>query len=81
MANRTATLYIRITTADCRKSYCKPVYLSKGRLKSQYDLSLLTARSPPRSLLFADHSTTVAASFRAPRGNQAGLIDCASNPA
>ena len=80
MANRTATLYICITTADGRKSYCKPVYLSKGRLKSQYDLSLLTARSPPRSLLFADHST-VAASFRAPRGNQAGLIDCASNPA
>lgn len=36
MANRTATLYIRITTADGRKSYCKPVYLSKGRLKSQY---------------------------------------------
>jgi integrase len=36
MANRTATLYIRITTAAGRKSYCKPVYLSKGRLKSQY---------------------------------------------
>jgi hypothetical protein len=36
MANRTATLYIRITAADGRKSYCKPVYLSKGRLKAQY---------------------------------------------
>jgi integrase len=36
MAHRTAALYIRITTADGRKSYCKPVYLSKGRLKPQY---------------------------------------------
>ncbi len=36
MANRTATLYIRITTSDGRKSYCKPVYQSKGRLKPQY---------------------------------------------
>ena len=36
MANRTATLYIRITTPDGRKSYCKPVYHSKGRLKPQY---------------------------------------------
>ncbi len=36
MADRTATLYIRITTADGRKSYCKPVYQSKGRLKAQY---------------------------------------------
>jgi hypothetical protein len=33
MSNRTATLYIRITTKDGRNSYCKPVYLSKGRLK------------------------------------------------
>jgi integrase len=36
MANRTATLYIRITTTDGRKSYCKPVYQSKGRLKPQH---------------------------------------------
>jgi hypothetical protein len=36
MANRTATLYIRITTADGKKPYCKPVYLSKGRLKPQF---------------------------------------------
>jgi integrase len=36
MANRTATLYIRITTADGKKPYCKPVYLSKGRLKPLY---------------------------------------------
>jgi hypothetical protein len=36
MANRTATLYLRITTSDGRKSYCKPVYLSKGRLKPQF---------------------------------------------
>jgi hypothetical protein len=35
-ANRTATLYIRITTSDGRKSYCKPIYQSKGRLKPQY---------------------------------------------
>jgi hypothetical protein len=32
MANRTATLYIGITK-NGRNSYCKPVYLSKGRLK------------------------------------------------
>jgi hypothetical protein len=36
MANRTAALYIRITTVDGKKSYCKPVYQSKGRLKPQY---------------------------------------------
>ena len=36
MANRTATLYIRITTSDGRKSYCTPVYQSKGRLKPQH---------------------------------------------
>ncbi len=36
MANRTATLYIRITTKYGRNSYCKPVYLSKGRLKPHY---------------------------------------------
>jgi integrase len=36
MANRTATLYIRITTKAGRKPYCKPVYHSKGRLKPQY---------------------------------------------
>jgi len=35
MANRTATLYIRITK-NGRSSFCKPVYLSKGRLKPQY---------------------------------------------
>ena len=36
MANRTATLYIRITTKDGKKPYCKPVYLTKGRLKPLY---------------------------------------------
>jgi len=36
MSNRTATLYIRITTKDGRNSYCKPVYVSKGRLKPHY---------------------------------------------
>jgi hypothetical protein len=36
MANRTATLYSRITTSDGGKSYCKPVYQSKGRHKPQY---------------------------------------------
>jgi hypothetical protein len=36
MANRTATLYIRITASDGRTSYCKPVYQSKGRLKPQF---------------------------------------------
>ena len=35
MANRTATLYIRINK-DGKDSFCKPVYLSKGRLKPQY---------------------------------------------
>jgi hypothetical protein len=35
MANRTATLYIRITK-NGRNSFCKPVYQSKGRLKAQY---------------------------------------------
>lgn len=35
MANRTATLYIRISK-DGKNSYRKPVYLSKGRLKPQY---------------------------------------------
>jgi hypothetical protein len=35
MANRTATLYIRITQ-NGRNSFCKPVYQSKGRLKPQY---------------------------------------------
>jgi integrase len=38
MANRTATLYIRIITKDGKKPYCKPVYLSKGRLKPLYAL-------------------------------------------
>jgi hypothetical protein len=36
MANRTATLYIRITAKDGKKRYCKPVYQSKGRLKPQH---------------------------------------------
>jgi hypothetical protein len=36
MANRTATLYLRITTSDGRKSYGTPVFQSKGRLKAQY---------------------------------------------
>jgi hypothetical protein len=35
MANRTATLYIRISK-NGKSSFCKPVYLSKGRLKPQY---------------------------------------------
>jgi len=35
MANRTATLYIRITK-NGRSSFRKPVYQSKGRLKPQY---------------------------------------------
>jgi integrase len=35
MANRTATLYIRITK-NGRSPFCKPVYQSKGRLKPQY---------------------------------------------
>jgi len=36
MPHRIATLYIRITTKDGRNSYCKPVYLSKGRLKPHF---------------------------------------------
>src|SRR5437870_3438677 len=36
MANRIATLYIRITIANGKKPYCKPGYLSKGRLKPHY---------------------------------------------
>lgn len=35
MANRTATLNIRITK-NGKSSFCKPVYQSKGRLKPQY---------------------------------------------
>ena len=35
MANRAATLYLRITQAG-RSSFCTPVYQSKGRLKPQY---------------------------------------------
>jgi hypothetical protein len=35
MANRNATLYIRITK-NGKSSFCKPVYQSKGRLKPQY---------------------------------------------
>jgi hypothetical protein len=35
MANRTATLYIRISK-NGRSPFCKPVYQSKGRLKPQY---------------------------------------------
>src|SRR6202030_4715762 len=35
MANRNATLYIRITK-NGKTSFCKPVYQSKGRLKPQY---------------------------------------------
>jgi hypothetical protein len=35
MANRTATLYIRISR-DGKNSFCKPVYLAKGRPKPQY---------------------------------------------
>ena len=38
MANRTATLYIRITTADGKRRYCKAAYQSKGRLRPQYAL-------------------------------------------
>jgi hypothetical protein len=36
MANRTATLYIRIKTEDGKKPYCKPVYQSNGRRKPQF---------------------------------------------
>ena len=35
MANRNATLYIRITK-NRKSSFCKPVYQSKGRIKPQY---------------------------------------------
>jgi hypothetical protein len=35
MANRAATLYIRIAK-NGRSSFCKPVYQSKGRLKPQF---------------------------------------------
>jgi integrase/recombinase XerD len=33
MSNRTATLYLRVTTKNGKTRFCKPVYLSKGRLK------------------------------------------------
>jgi hypothetical protein len=36
VSHRTATLYIRITTEDDKRPYCRPVYLSKGRLKPLY---------------------------------------------
>jgi len=36
MSNRTATLYLRVTTKDGQAPFCKPVYLSKGRLKPHY---------------------------------------------
>jgi hypothetical protein len=36
MAHRTATLYIRITTADGKRRYCKAAYQTKGRLKPPY---------------------------------------------
>jgi len=32
MSNRTATLHFRVTTKDGKTRFCKPVYLSKGRL-------------------------------------------------
>ena len=33
MSNRTATLYLRVTTKDGKSRFCKPVDVSKGRLK------------------------------------------------
>jgi Phage integrase, N-terminal SAM-like domain len=36
MANRTATIYIRIATADGKRRYCKAAYQSKGCLKPHY---------------------------------------------
>jgi len=36
VSNRTATLYLRVTTKDGKAPFCKPVYLSKGRLKPHY---------------------------------------------
>jgi hypothetical protein len=33
---QTATLYIRLTAKDGKKSYCTPVYQSKRRLKPQH---------------------------------------------
>jgi len=36
MSNRTATLYLRVTTKDGKALFCQPVYLSKGRLKPHY---------------------------------------------
>ena len=38
MANLTVRLYVRIKTEDGKKPFCKPVYLSKGRLKPLYAL-------------------------------------------
>src|SRR5437879_4028666 len=36
MANRAVTLYLRIKTPEGKKPYCKPVFLTKGRLKPLY---------------------------------------------
>jgi hypothetical protein len=52
MANRTATLYLRITATGGRKSYCKPVYLSKGRHKPQFAMVNDEAEHHPEGVYY-----------------------------
>ena len=49
MSNRTATLYLRVTTRDGKTRFCKPAYLSKGRLKPTSRWSIASRSTTPKA--------------------------------
>ena len=63
MANRTATLYIRITTKDGKKRYCQPVYLSKGRLKPLYAMVDGKSERHPEGVYYLRFGTLSSTSY------------------
>lgn len=69
MANRTATLYIRITAEDGRKPYCKPVYLSKGRLKPHFALVDGKPEHHPEGVYYVRYGTDDGKQWFVPVGN------------
>jgi hypothetical protein len=69
MANLTVRLYIRIKTEDGKKPFCKPVYLSKGRLKPLYALVDGEPEHRPEGIYYMRYGTGDGKQQMVPLGN------------
>jgi hypothetical protein len=69
VSHQTATLYIRVTTEDGKRPYCKPVYLSKGRLKPLFAVVNRKPEHHPEGIYYLRFGTDGGKQTFVPVGN------------